>query len=48
MRLAQVISGGQDGVDVAALRAARVSGLRTGGMMPRDFMTVPSAPSNWT
>ena len=40
MTLLRVISGGQCGVDVAALRAAKSCGLRTGGMMPRGFRTL--------
>jgi len=40
MTLLWVISGGQCGVDVAALRAAKSCGLRTGGMMPRGFRTL--------
>lgn len=38
--LAQVISGGQTGVDVAALRAARGAGLQTGGWMPKGWRTL--------
>jgi len=37
--LKKVISGGQTGVDVAALRAAKASDLETGGYMPRGFKT---------
>lgn len=33
-------SGGQTGVDVAALRAARRAGLETGGTMPRGWRTL--------
>jgi hypothetical protein len=40
MTLVKVISGGQCGVDVAALRAAKAHGLQTGGMMPRGFRTL--------
>lgn len=40
MTLQYVISGGQCGVDVAALRAAKSCGLRTGGMMPRGWRTL--------
>lgn len=32
-----VISGGQTGVDLAALIAAKASGLKTGGWMPKGF-----------
>lgn len=35
----KVISGGQTGVDVAALRAAQVFGLRTGGFAPTGWKT---------
>lgn len=34
-----IISGGQTGVDIAALRAARALGLKTGGWAPPRFMT---------
>lgn len=35
----QVISGGQTGVDLAALRVAQMLGFRTGGAAPRNFIT---------
>jgi hypothetical protein len=35
----RIVSGGQTGVDQAAWRAARASGLQTGGFMPRGFWT---------
>ncbi len=35
----QIISGGQTGVDQAALRAARQLGIETGGWAPREWMT---------
>ncbi len=35
----KVISGGQTGVDIAALRAARTLGIATGGTAPRGFLT---------
>ena len=35
----RVISGGQDGADVAGLRAARRLGLATGGWMPAGYRT---------
>jgi hypothetical protein len=34
-----VISGGQTGVDIAALRAAQCLGYRTGGAAPKNFKT---------
>lgn len=37
--ITRIISGGQDGVDVAALRAAKSVGLATGGWMPKGFKT---------
>lgn len=33
----RIISGAQDGVDIAALRAARACGIETGGWMPIGF-----------
>jgi len=38
-RLEKVISGGQTGVDIAALKAARDAGLQTGGSIPKGFLT---------
>ncbi|AMV41056.1 YpsA SLOG family protein [Planctomyces sp. SH-PL62] len=38
-RLRKVVSGGQTGVDQAALRAARAAGIATGGWMPRRCLT---------
>lgn len=38
-KLERVVSGGQTGVDQAALRAAKASGLATGGWMPLGFLT---------
>ena len=38
-RLEKVISGGQTGVDIAALKAARDAGLNTGGWIPKGFLT---------
>lgn len=35
----KIISGGQTGVDQAALRAAKEVGWETGGWMPKGFMT---------
>lgn len=40
MKLEKIISGGQTGVDQAALRAARRLGLATGGTAPRRFITL--------
>ena len=40
MRLDKVISGGQSGVDQAALRAALIVGIPTGGWAPRGYMTL--------
>ncbi len=39
MKLQKVISGGQTGADIAGLRAAKISGLETGGWIPRGFRT---------
>jgi hypothetical protein len=39
MMLDQVISGGQTGADQAAWRAAKSFRVRTGGWMPRGFLT---------
>lgn len=38
--LTSIISGGQTGVDIAALRAAKRAGLRTGGMLPKGCRTL--------
>ena len=35
----KIISGGQAGVDVGALKAAQAAGLKTGGWMPRGWLT---------
>jgi hypothetical protein len=35
----KVVSGGQTGVDIAALRAAQACGLETGGWAPRGYLT---------
>jgi len=40
MILKKIISGGQTGVDQAALRAAKASGLATGGWMPLGYRTL--------
>ena len=39
MKIAKVVSGGQTGVDMAGLRAARDVGLPTGGWAPRGWLT---------
>lgn len=38
--LTKVISGGQVGVDIAALRAASSCGITTGGYAPKNWMTL--------
>lgn len=38
--LTTILSGGQDGADIAALRAAKRAGLYTGGVAPRNFWTM--------
>lgn len=38
--LDRVISGGQTGADVAALKAARAVGIPTGGWLPKGFITL--------
>lgn len=43
--LTTIISGGQDGVDIAGLVAARQAGLKTGGYVPRFCKT--NSGSNW-
>jgi len=40
MFLKQVISGGQTGADLAGLIAARDCALKTGGWMPKGFLTL--------
>lgn len=39
VQLTKIISGGQTGADIAALKAARQVGLSTGGWAPRGFQT---------
>lgn len=39
MTIRKIISGGQTGVDIAALRAAQLSGIATGGWCPKNWMT---------
>lgn len=41
-----VVSGGQTGVDQAALRAAKALGYRTGGMAPKGYRT-DAGPAGW-
>jgi hypothetical protein len=38
--LIKIISGGQNGVDIAAVRAAKASGLEYGGTMPAGWRTL--------
>jgi hypothetical protein len=38
-RPGKIISGGQTGADFGALRAAKILGIPTGGVMPRHFRT---------
>lgn len=40
MRLKKIISGGQNGADIAALRVAKKEGFETGGLMPFGFKTL--------
>src|SRR5262245_48868343 len=44
--IGMVISGGQTGVDQAALRAARAAGIPTGGWAPKGFRT-EAGPAPW-
>ena len=44
--LIKIVSGGQTGVDVAALRAARGLGIATGGWAPRGWATL-DGPAPW-
>lgn len=44
--LTKIVSGGQTGVDVAALRAARALGIATGGWAPRGWETL-DGPAPW-
>jgi hypothetical protein len=37
--LRKIISGGQTGIDIAGLRAARAAGFETGGWMPKGWIT---------
>lgn len=39
MKVKKVISGGQIGVDIAALHAAKACGIETGGYAPKGFKT---------
>ena len=40
MKISKVVSGGQNGSDQAALRAAKELQIPTGGWMPKDWMTL--------
>jgi hypothetical protein len=44
--IGKIISGGQTGVDQAALRAARACGIPTGGWAPKGFRT-EAGPATW-
>lgn len=46
-RLFKVISGGQTGVDIAALRTAQEYGFKTGGTMPKGWMTLDGPKPEW-
>jgi len=37
--LTKVVSGGQTGADIGGLRAAKASGIQTGGWMPAGYLT---------
>ena len=39
MPLQEVWSGGQNGANIAGLRAAKAVGLKTGGWMPKGYRT---------
>jgi hypothetical protein len=43
----KVISGGQTGVDIASLRAAKARGYPTGGTMPAGFRTLLGPMPGW-
>lgn len=45
-RLARVISGGQTGADLGALRAAKAAGVATGGYAARSWQT-EAGPAPW-
>jgi hypothetical protein len=45
--IAEMRSGGQTGVDIAALRAARACGIPTGGIMPKGFRTLDGPHPDW-
>jgi hypothetical protein len=45
--VSKLISGGQTGVDVGALRAARSQGVPTGGTMARGYMTLVGPKPEW-
>lgn len=43
----KIISGGQTGADIGALRAAKSLGLATGGYMPHGFLTELGPKPDW-
>jgi Circularly permutated YpsA SLOG family len=45
--LKKVISGGQNGADLGALKAAKAFGLQTGGMMPKGWRTLDGPRPNY-
>jgi len=45
--IARIISGGQTGVDIAALRAAKSRNIPTGGTMPKGFRTLNGPKPEW-
>ena len=49
VRLTKIISGGQIGVDIAALRATKKWGMKTGGSMPEGWITLagPKPGYSW-
>ncbi len=47
MTIARIISGGQTGVDIAALRAAKARRIPTGGTMPKGFRTLIGPMPEW-
>lgn len=45
--ISKIISGGQTGVDIAALRAGMSRGIPTGGTMPKGFRTLAGPKPEW-